>query len=178
MMPDAVRERCPGWVTDRAGIAISGAKTVTEFNVRTEQPLLVRGESPEHLVAQAVQSLLGVLGGATKVDEDQAGPVVPFQGSGATLEVLLRSLVDDILERVEGSPERLVDAEVAHVMKTDEGLRSWGYLRFGPGSDVVRRSWLVEDVRVTSLPDGDLELHILFSGVTVEPPTAAVTDSR
>lgn len=178
MMPDAVQGQWPDRVTDRAGIAMSGAITVTEHDGRTEHRLLVRGESPEHLVAQAMQSLLGVLGGARFAGEDEAGPVVPFQGSGGTLETLLQTLVDDILERVEASPVRLVDVEVSHVMKTDEGLRSWGYLRFGSGSPVDRRSRMVEHASVTTLTDGDFELRMLIAEEAVESPLDALAEGQ
>lgn len=145
---------------------------------RTEHSIVVRGESPESLISEVVQSLLVVLGGAGNGGEDEAGSIVPFQASGATTEALLWSLVNDILEAVGASPSRLVDAEVSHVMRTDEGLRSWGYLRFGIGNAVDRDSWSADGVTVTTPLDGELEFHVLLLGDPMEPTPASVSERR
>lgn len=145
---------------------------------RTEHSIVVRGESPESLIAEAVQSLLVVLRGAGNGGEGEAGSIVPFQASGATIEAMLRSLVNDILESVGASPSLLVDAEVSHVMKTDEGLRSWGYLRFGTGTAVDRDSWSADGVSVTTPLDGEFEFRILLLGDPMEPTPASVSDRR
>lgn len=165
-------------VTNHADLANAGANTVMESIDRTEHSIVVRGESPESLIAEVVQSLLVVLRGAGKGGEDEGGSIVPFQASGATIEAMLRSLVNDILESVGASPSRLVDAELSHVMKTDEGLRSWGYLRFGTETAVDRDSWSADGVSVTTPLDGELEFRILLLGDPMEPTPASVSDRR
>lgn len=177
MVLDAVRARWPSSLTVHADIAaIAGEVIVKKSSERIEHPIRVCGRSPEHLVAHAVQLLLAVLGEPAR-GEGGAGSVVTFQASGGTMEVLLQSLAVDVLNSVEASSTGLADAEVSHVMKTDEGLRAWGYLRFGTEPSLDHRTRVGDGVSVATLPDGGFELRISLLGGAVEPP-ANPSDKR
>jgi len=147
-----------------------------QSNVRIEHPIVVRGESAERVVGQAVQSLLTALGGAERADEDEAIFVVPFQASGGTIEALMQSLVDDIIGTVEASPAGLVDAEVSHVLKTDEGLRSWGILRFGTRQPLDQRVWSADEVSVSTHLGGSFQLRIVLLGYTINRVATSESD--
>jgi len=56
--------------------------------------------------------------------------VVPFLAEGNSMPELIQRLVDDVLASIGDSPNEVADVELANVLKTDEGWRAWGYLRF------------------------------------------------
>lgn len=125
---------------------------------QTEQLVEAHAGSPEALVAQVVESLCELLGAGG--EERDSHTVVPIEATGATLEEMLHGLVADMLDNVGASSAQVVDAEISHVMTTQDGVRAWGYLWFGMDHPTNRSPSLAGPPRVTTLSSGELNVRM------------------
>lgn len=130
---------------------------MAESRHRREHVIHTHGGSPEEVANHLVQSLLELLRAASEGRDSAA--VVPVQASGATLDEMLEGLVRDLLDIVDASPTRIVDAELSHVMKTGDGFRAWGYVWFGQTESTARALSLETGLDLSTLANGELDVR-------------------
>lgn len=131
---------------------------MAESRNRREHVIHAHGGSPEEVANRLMQSLLELLRAAGEGRDSAA--VVPVQASGATLDEMLEGLVRDLLDIVDASPTRIVDAELSHVMKTGDGFRAWGYVWFGQAESTDRALSLESGLDLSTLANGELDVRV------------------
>jgi hypothetical protein len=129
--------------------------------MRSERVVEVQGSSPEELATRLIRILCGI-GGRTG-EERNARTVVPIQAAGATLAEMLYALADDALDTIESSPTQVLDAEIAQVMMTGDGVRAWGYLWFGTEPPAIASPSPSGPPVVTERPDGELSARVTLA---------------
>ncbi len=131
---------------------------MTGLNSPTERTLEVRGNSAQQLASNLVQTLCEVVG--VRGDEWDSRSVIPIQAEGPTHGEMLNALITSLLETVGSSSTQLVDAEISHVIDTDDGVRAWGYLWFGTTQSMEPYPSLSEPPTLTSLPTGEFSMRV------------------
>lgn len=130
---------------------------MTDSVRRNERVLHAHGGSPEGVTNHLLQCLLELLGAADQ--ERDSGSVVPVQASGATLDEMLKGLVEDFFDIVDSSPARATAAELSHVMKTGDGWRAWGYVWFGQEKSTGCVPSLTSPLEVVTAENGELDVR-------------------
>lgn len=144
-----------------------------------EHDMRVLGKSPEQL-AHAVARSLREFVGADGEDRDRASAVL-FQASGTTIAEMLEDLITDLVEVMSSAPTRMVDAELSHVMKTEDGWRAWGYAWFGKEQAGEYSLALGHPPRVSTVEGGNLELRTTILTTAHQHPRGTgikATDQR
>lgn len=136
---------------------------MTHVENQSELFVHAHGDSPEGVATHLIQSLVGVLS-ADGGQRDSAS-VAPLQASGATLNEMLDALIRDLLETVNSSPARIVDAELSHVMATAEGLRAWGYVWLGNEASISRSLSIKDHLELSTPETGGFEARVALFAV-------------
>jgi len=101
-----------------------------------QSELMVSGPDPLRLAQSLVATLATLTGDPDRWRDDAdaaATPasIAPFQAEGSSVPNLARGIVDDVMATIADSTTGVADIELANVLRTDEGWRAWGYVRFG-----------------------------------------------
>lgn len=102
-------------------------------------PITVSAPDPLRLMESLVVTLASLTGGAEHRDGEadaDAASIATFQAEATAIPELARGIVDDVLATIADSPTEVAEIELANLLRTDDGWRVWGYVRFG---EVPRR---------------------------------------